>query len=61
MSAPLSFEDKAFVRAILNSPADLTGWLAYADWLDEHEDPRATFIRLEVKRLVVHHISFGIP
>jgi uncharacterized protein (TIGR02996 family) len=50
MSAPLSDEDKAFVRAILNSPADLTGWLSYADWLDERDDPRAEFIRLEVRR-----------
>jgi uncharacterized protein (TIGR02996 family) len=51
MSAPLSDEDKAFVRAILNSPADLSGWLAYADWLDERDDPRAEFIRLQVRIL----------
>jgi uncharacterized protein (TIGR02996 family) len=49
MSAPLSDEDKAFVRAILNCPADLTGWLAYADWLDERDDPRAEFIRLVIR------------
>lgn len=47
MPATLSDEDKAFVRAILNSPADLTGWLAYADWLDERDDPRAEYVRLQ--------------
>jgi uncharacterized protein (TIGR02996 family) len=44
-------EDKAFLRAILANPAELTSWLVYADWLDEHDDPRAEFIRLEVRRL----------
>ncbi|MCE9560479.1 MAG: TIGR02996 domain-containing protein, partial [Planctomycetes bacterium] len=51
MSASMTDEDKAFIRAILNNPAELTGWLAYADWLDERDDPRAEFIRLEMKRL----------
>jgi uncharacterized protein (TIGR02996 family) len=44
-------DDKTFIRAILSNPAELTAWLVYADWLDEHDDPRAQFIRLEVKRL----------
>jgi uncharacterized protein (TIGR02996 family) len=35
----------------MSNPAELTAWLVYADWLDEHDDPRAEFIRLEVKRL----------
>ena len=40
-------EDKAFLTAILNQPAELTGWLAYADWLDEREQPvRAEYLRL---------------
>lgn len=51
MSAPLSDEDKAFVSAILTNPADLTGWLAYADWLDERDDARAEFVRLQVRIL----------
>lgn len=51
MSAPLTAEDRAFIRAILNNPAELTGWLAYADWLDERDDPRAGYIRLEIRRL----------
>lgn len=44
-------DDRAFLRTILSNPAELTGWLVYADWLDEHDDPRAAFIRLELKRL----------
>jgi uncharacterized protein (TIGR02996 family) len=43
-------EDKVFIRAILTNPAELTAWLVYADWLDEHDDPRAEYIRLEVRR-----------
>ncbi|MFO0824699.1 MAG: TIGR02996 domain-containing protein [Gemmataceae bacterium] len=51
MSAPLSDEDKAFIRTILNNPAELTGWLAYADWLDERDDIRAEFVRLQLQLL----------
>lgn len=47
---PLSDEDKQFLRAILANPAELTAWLAYADWLDEHAQPvRAEFVRLQVQ------------
>jgi uncharacterized protein (TIGR02996 family) len=51
MPVTLSDEDKAFLRAIINNPAELTAWLAYADWLDERDDPRGRFIRLELRRL----------
>jgi uncharacterized protein (TIGR02996 family) len=50
MSAPFSAEEHAFLRGILTNPAELTGWLAYADWLDEHNDPRAEYIRLQARR-----------
>jgi uncharacterized protein (TIGR02996 family) len=43
-------DDKVFLRAIMANPAELTAWLAYADWLEERGDPRAEFIRLEVRR-----------
>ncbi len=43
-------EDRAFIRTILSNPAELSAWLVYADWLDEHDDPRAEFLRLEVRR-----------
>src|SRR5262245_21899769 len=43
-------EEKAFLHAILANPAELTAWLVYADWLEEHDDPRAEFIRLEIRR-----------
>lgn len=56
-------DDRAFLRGIMSNPAELTAWLVYADWLDEHDDPRAEFLRLEVKRLA-HDTSqterFGI-
>ena len=50
MSAPFADDDRAFIRGILTSPADFTGWLAYADFLDERNDPRAEFLRLELRK-----------
>lgn len=50
MSTPFSDDDKAFLRTILSNPAELTAWLVYADWLDEHDDPRAEFVRLQAQR-----------
>jgi uncharacterized protein (TIGR02996 family) len=44
-------EDRAFIRAILTNPAELTAWLVYADWLDEHENTlQAEFLRLMARR-----------
>jgi uncharacterized protein (TIGR02996 family) len=39
-------EDRAFLDALLADPADDARWLVYADWLDDHNDPRAEYIRL---------------
>ena len=50
MSTPLADDDKAFIRAILDYPEELTTWLVYADWRDERDDPRAEFLRLTVER-----------
>jgi uncharacterized protein (TIGR02996 family) len=38
----------AFLRAILDEPADDLPRLVYADWLEEHSDPRADFIRGQI-------------
>lgn len=44
-------EGRAFIRAILTNPAELTAWLIYADWLDEHDSPlQAEFLRLMARR-----------
>lgn len=41
--------EKAFLRAILDDPADDTARLVYADWLDDHgEAERAEFIRAQI-------------
>jgi uncharacterized protein (TIGR02996 family) len=52
MSHPsFTAEDKSFIRAILTNPGELTNWLVYADWLDEHDNPpQAEFLRLMVRR-----------
>jgi uncharacterized protein (TIGR02996 family) len=42
-------DDIAFQRAILASPSDTTLKLVYADWLQERDDPRAEFVRLQVQ------------
>jgi uncharacterized protein (TIGR02996 family) len=38
----------AFLRAIRADPDDDTGWLVYADWLDERDDPRGSYVRAYV-------------
>jgi uncharacterized protein (TIGR02996 family) len=42
-------EDEAFIRAIVDSPGEDTPRLVYADWLDEHDDPRGPYLRAEVE------------
>jgi uncharacterized protein (TIGR02996 family) len=46
-------EEKGFIAAIPADPDDDTTRLAYADWLDEHDDPRAEWLRVdaEIERL----------
>jgi uncharacterized protein (TIGR02996 family) len=40
-------DDEAFIRAIVEARGDDTPRLAYADWLDERDDPRSKFLRAE--------------
>jgi uncharacterized protein (TIGR02996 family) len=40
-------EEQAFLAAIAAEPEDDVSKLVYADWLDEHDDPRGEFIRLQ--------------
>jgi uncharacterized protein (TIGR02996 family) len=42
-------DDEAFIRRIVDSPGDDLPRLVYADWLDERGDPRAAYLRAEVK------------
>jgi uncharacterized protein (TIGR02996 family) len=44
----LSAEHRAFVSAILESPADDTALLVYADWLEERGDARSAYLRNQV-------------
>src|SRR5262245_3425962 len=37
----------AFLQAIQEHPGDEASWLALADWLEEHSDPRAELVRLQ--------------
>ena len=40
-------EDEAFIRAVVDNPGEDTPRGAYADWLDEHDDPRGPYLRAE--------------
>jgi uncharacterized protein (TIGR02996 family) len=42
-------EERGFLKAILERPDDDTRKLVYADWLEEHGDPRGEYLRLMVK------------
>jgi uncharacterized protein (TIGR02996 family) len=41
--------DQAFLDALRAQPADDTTRLVYADWLEEHGDPRGRYLRLEIE------------
>lgn len=40
-------EEEALIRAIVNNPGEDTPRLVYADWLDDHDDPRSVYLRAE--------------
>ena len=40
-------EQQAFLDAIIAEPDDITSRLIYADWLEDHDDPRGEFIRIQ--------------
>lgn len=42
-------DERALLTAILEEPNDDTRKLVYADWLDEHGDPRAEYLRLMIQ------------
>jgi uncharacterized protein (TIGR02996 family) len=43
-------DEAAFLSAITANPEDDTLRLVYADWLQDRDDPRADYLRLEVRR-----------
>jgi uncharacterized protein (TIGR02996 family) len=49
LEKPMSVED-AFLAQLAANPADDLTRLVYADWLDERDDPRGRFLRLEQER-----------
>ena len=42
------FDDETAIRSMLASPGDDASRLVYADWLEEHDDPRADYLRAEL-------------
>jgi uncharacterized protein (TIGR02996 family) len=43
--------ERSFQSAIAETPEDLTPRMVYADWLEEHGDPRAEYLRLHCELL----------
>src|SRR5262245_50565621 len=41
--------EEGFLQAIRDEPDDLTHWLVFADWLEDHGDSRAEFIRVQCR------------
>jgi uncharacterized protein (TIGR02996 family) len=52
---PADLEISGFLEAIYKNPTDTTTWLVLADWLDDRDDPLATFIRQEVPNITELH------
>ena len=46
----MSADRLAFVKAVIAAPDDDLPRMVFADWLDEHSDPRGEFIRLQIDR-----------
>jgi uncharacterized protein (TIGR02996 family) len=44
--------ESGFLQALLDDPDDQTSRLIFADWLDEHDDPRGEFLRLQAELAV---------
>jgi uncharacterized protein (TIGR02996 family) len=42
-------QDAAFLRQFAANPSDDATRLVYADWLDERDDPRGRYLRLEIE------------
>jgi len=38
-----------FLNKLRENPADGAGWLVYADWLDEQDDPTGAYVRLALE------------
>jgi carbon storage regulator CsrA len=47
--SPPSAEELAFVKSVLDSPDDEGIRLIFADWLQDHDDPRGEFIHVQCR------------
>jgi uncharacterized protein (TIGR02996 family) len=54
-------EDEPFLRALLANPDDRVSRLVYADWLDEHADPRTEYLRLFARVTELPHDDASRP
>jgi uncharacterized protein (TIGR02996 family) len=52
----MTHERAALITAVRENPADRTARLVFADWLEEHDDPGAEYVRTEAE-LLAHERS----
>lgn len=52
-----SEEQRPFIEAILEDPDDLTGYLVYADWMEEQGNPQAELIRVQCQKEMIDRTS----
>lgn len=50
-------EQRPFIEAILEDPDDLTGYLVYADWMEEQGEPQAELIRVQCQMEMIERTS----
>ena len=51
--------EEALLQAVCEQPDDPLAWLAYADWLEERDDPRSRYLRAEVELGQLSDSSFA--
>jgi uncharacterized protein (TIGR02996 family) len=54
-------DERGFLVSIEAHPADLTPWSAYADWLQERNDPRSNLIAGWIDPKKALKVRYGVP
>jgi uncharacterized protein (TIGR02996 family) len=54
-------DEQAFLDCLNEEPGRLDTWGAYADWLQEHDDPRGTLISAWMNPKKAMKVKYGLP
>lgn len=53
-------DERGLLRGVLASPEDVTARLVYADWLDDHDDPRGPWLRAVCEGRDADHLRAAV-